>query len=285
MLLIKDRICVAGASVCEDAVGGGAGYLFAMDGASGLSGVNVMDAGSDAAWFVCGVRAGLEQALERKDARATEEILREILGNLREMYESRIQTLHTEMPPDAPSAGLALFRETEEEIEFFGLGDCVGVAEMVDGSLFIGCERMLEELDGRVINRMSEIHRETGIPTLETRAQCNDMLLEHRMLRNTPGGYWILDPSGEGLTHACIRRWKKAEVKRISAYSDGLAQLADTFHIYEDYGALHRSVTEIPLRELVDQLFAAQEDDREANLYPRLKFRDDTCGVWAEVIP
>ena len=39
------------------------------------------------------------------------------------------------------------------------------------------------------------------------------------------------------------------------------------------------------MRELVDQLFTVQEQDPDANRYPRLKFRDDTCALWAEAAP
>lgn len=285
MFLIEDHICLPGKAVNEDAVGWGRDYLFALDGASGLTGARLMSGGSDAAWFASGVRDGLCRRLDGGDRRPTAEILAEVLAELRQTYADRAAELGVPVPPDAPSAGLALFRELGEQVEFFGLGDCVGAAEKTDGSLFSSCDTALPALDGRVVATMAAIHRETGISVLEARKQCEALLLEHRMLRNRPGGYWILDPSGAGLPHARIRRWQRNELRTVSVFSDGFAQLAKPFQLYSGYEALHMAVTATPLQALTDKLFSAQEADPEANRFPRLKFRDDTCALWARVLP
>lgn len=285
MFDIKDHICAAGAAVCEDAVGWGRDYLFALDGASGLTGARLMEEGSDAAWFAAGVRDGLCRRLDGGDRRSTAEILAEVLAELRQAYEARAAELGIPVPPDSPSAGLALFRELGEQVEFFGLGDCVGAAEKTDGGLFSSCDTALPALDRQVVMRMAAIRRETGISVLNARKQCGGLLLEHRMLRNRPGGYWILDPSGAGLSHARIRRWRRDELRTVSVFSDGFAQLAEPFRLYDGYEALHMAATNIPLQALVEQLFSAQEADPEANRFPRLKFRDDTCALWARVLP
>jgi len=282
MLYLKDHICIAERAYCEDAIGWGDHYLFAMDGASGLSGSKLMGTGSDAEWFADSVRNALCRELDQCDNRSVEEILLKITDDLRKEYEKRAEELGVELPPDVPSAGIALFRENGDELEFFGLGDCVGVVELTDGTLVWQSDLRLPELDGIVTAKMAELHRETGISVLEARKQCNDLLLKHRQLYNTPDGYWILDPTGKGIPHAMKGHWKINQVRSISAFSDGFAWLVEAFGLYENYGALHQKLTKTPLRELVDQLFTAQEQDPDANRYPRLKFRDDTCALWAE---
>lgn len=283
MFAVKDHICLPGKTVCEDVIGWGDTYLFALDGASGLSGSHIMGAGSDAAWFASGVRDGLCRSLDGNDPRPAADILTEVLADLRVQYQCRLDELGMPLPPDSPSAGLALFREIGDEIEFFGLGDCVGAVQLRDDRLLWSCDEALPALDGGVVAHMEQIHRETGVTVLEARRQCNDLLLRNRMLKNTAGGYWILDLSGAGLAHARMRRWKRGEVSSVSACSDGFGQLVSPFHLAADYGALHIRMTGTPLRELVQTLFAAQAQDPDANGYPRLKFRDDVCALWAQV--
>ncbi len=269
---------------CEDAMGAGGNYLFALDGASGLTGVQLMDQGSDAAWFAQGVKTALEAHLGAGDGRPLPALFDAILPGLEEAYVRRAAELGVEVPPDAPSAGIALFREVGDEVEFFGLGDCVGVAQLRDGTVTASCDGNLPALDRGVLRRMEQIHRATGCSVLEARRQCQELLVENRKLRNQPGGYWILDPGGQGVRHARTARWKRRDLQAVAAFSDGFGQLADTFGLYAGYDQLYRAMEATPLKTLVGQLFAAQEADREANAHPRLKFRDDTCALWAQVL-
>ena len=286
MFAVEDQICRAAGDVCEDAVGCGRRFLFAMDGASGLTGSRLMDAGTDAAWFAAGVREGLCRELERDDSRPTGEILGAVTAALRRAYEARAAALGAEVPPDAPSAGIALFRELADgTVEFFGLGDCVGVVRTRDGRTSWSCDTALPALDGAVIARMAALHKAGGCTVLEAREQCGELLLRNREKRNTPGGYWILDPSGAGIPHARVLRWRSEEVESVSAFSDGFAQRVSPFRLEGDWGLLHDRMTKTPLETLLAQLYDAQDADPDGNRFPRLKFRDDACALWAKVLP
>ena len=286
MFVIKDHICLAGAQHNEDAVGWGRHYLFALDGASGLTGENLMDGGSDAAWFAQGVRDGLCRALDGGDCRSTGEILREILQGLAEEYAARARTLGRTPPKDSPSAGIALFREWPDgRVELFALGDCVAAARTAQGHLFWSCDKALPALDGKVVAQMEAMHREKGISVLEAREACGELLLRNRMLRNTPGGYWILDPSGVGVDHARVQVWAPGELESISAFSDGFAQLSAPFGLYADYGQIHEALVRTPLGQMLERLYEAQEADPEGNRFPRFKFRDDASALWAQICP
>ena len=130
---------------------------------------------------------------------------------------------------------------------------------------------------------MAQIHKETGVPVTQAKSMCTDLLIKHRGLKNTPEGYHILDPFGEGIDHACKLRIPLNEVKSVSVFSDGFAQLSEVFGVFDDFAQLHAALGDTPLSELCHKLFALQDNDPECNAHPRFKLRDDTCAVFAEV--
>lgn len=285
MFNIKDAICVGGnpSKPCEDAIGYNDSYAFAIDGASVLSGVNIVDERSDAAWFATQIKDHLCRHLDKESQIPTAVLLAEIIGNLKKDYFRVAADKGLDIPSDSPSAGIALFRQVGDEIEFFGLGDCTGVIEFTDGTVEVLKDTRLCALDGTVLAKMAELHQETGIPVLQAREACNDLLLINRNKRNKDGGYWILDLSGVGIDHGLTYRWPVNSVKRVFACSDGFAQLVETFGIYKNYAALLDAVRHEDLQTLCGILFAAQDSDPNANTYPRFKLRDDTCCLWGEI--
>lgn len=283
MFEVKDSICVAGAKCNEDAIGFGKHYLFAIDGASGLTGVNFMGP-SDAAWFSHEIQDGLSKVLDNGDSRPTAEILKELISCLSESYHKRALELLYTPPKDSPSAGIAMFREWPDgSIELFALGDCTAAAQTVKGETIWSCDTMLPALDDQVLAQMAKIHQTKGISVIDAKKECNHLLIHNRNLRNTPQGYWILDLSGVGIDHARTRVWKPGELRTISVFSDGFAQLCTPFGLYLDYGVLHDVMEKTSLLQLTETLHKAQELDPEANRYPRFKFRDDISAVFAGV--
>jgi len=265
----------------EDTVAFGSCYCFAMDGASCLSGINVIDRNSDAAWMVQRVKVGLCALLDAGDPRPTADLLTEVLAPLREEYLTACRKNGIHHPEDAPSAGLALFRVRDGMLEFFGLGDCVGVAALPDGSIFSSTDTALPALDDGVIREMARLHAEEGISMQEAKRRCNQQLLENRSKRNRPGGYWILDLlSDDGLAHARQRSWPLTAPVTAAAFSDGFSQLTDTFGLYQDYAGLLSAIETKGLDLLSAALFAAQDADADCTTYPRFKKRDDTCALW-----
>lgn len=283
MFDLVQKICYPGnpQRANEDIIGYGRNYFFAIDGASCLSGVNVMEQGSDAAWMVRQVKEQLCRYLDQEDPRPTREILRQIIEPIRSAYFDTLQSKGLHQPDDSPSAGMALFRQRAGKLEFFGLGDCVGVAALPDGSFFASLDTNLVELDNTVLERMLHLHRTMGMSIQEARLACNDMLLDNRLKRNRPGGYWILDLlSDEGLDNAREFSWELTGPVRAGAFSDGFAQLAEMFGIYNSYSELFAAMQTSDLNEMFAALCKAQDADPDCNDYPRFKLRDDTCALW-----
>ena len=283
MFELKQSICYPGSGdrPCEDIVGFGRDYCFVMDGASCLSKKNVVDPRSDSAWMVTKVRDGLCALLDQGDPRPTRQLLLQVMAPIREEYLLALKNRGVDAPQDSPSAGFALFRQRNDQLEFFGMGDCVGVAKLTDGSDFCAQDSNLPKLDKQVLDQMKRIHEQTGASMAEARAACNDLLLQNRCLRNRPGGYWILDLlTDEGIYHAREETWTLTAPVCVGAFSDGFAELVDVFGQYRDYTALFEAMTETDLEEMFRHLCARQDADPDRTGYPRFKHRDDTCALW-----
>ena len=82
-----------------------------MDGASCLSGRNVVDPVSDAAWMALKVRDGLCALLDAGDSRPTGELLKQVMAPIRAEYIRACNSKGVEAPEDSPSAGFAMFRQ------------------------------------------------------------------------------------------------------------------------------------------------------------------------------
>ena len=264
MFELKQGICYPGfgARANEDAIGHGKNYCFVMDGASCLSGKNIIDLLSDSAWMVNKVRDGLCALLDMNDPRPTRQLLRQIVAQVREEYVQALQNMGIHAPEDSPSAGIALFRQRDGKLEFFGMGDCVGVAKLPDGKNFYALDNNLPNLDHQVLEQMLQVSARTGISMLEAKSACNDQLLKNRNLRNKPGGYWILDLlTDDGINNAREEVWELHEPVCVGAFSDGFSQLAEVFGQYRSYTALFAAMRENDLEEMFRRLCALQDAD------------------------
>lgn len=288
MLDLKEHICYTGfgAKACEDIVGYGRNYCFVMDGASGLGGNQIIDPVSDSAWMVKKFRDGLCRLLDQDDPRPTRELLLEVVAEIRQEYLQALERTGVLTPVDSPSAGMALFRQRDNKLEFIGMGDCVGVAILPDGSHFYSLDENLPALDQQVIEEMTALHRQTGISMKEAKQVCNPQLLHNRGLRNKPGGYWILDLlTDDGIHNAREAVWELTAPVQVGAFSDGLAQLTEVFGQYPDYISLFAAMQQEGAEKLFRHLCALQDADPELDRYPRLKHRDDTCALWGSFTP
>lgn len=288
MFALKQSICYPGfgRKANEDIIGWGKHYCFAIDGASGLSGKNVIDPISDSAWMVKKVREGLCALLDQEDPRSTQELLLEVIAQVRREYCQALQNMGVTAPEDSPSACVALFRQRGNTLEFFGVGDCVGIAKLPDGANFHSLDTNLPALDQQVLDKMAQICKETGVTMKEARKLCNDQLIQNRNLRNKPEGYWILDLlTDDGIHNARVASWELTQPVCVGTVSDGFAQLTEVFGQYPDYIALLEAMQENDLQEMADHLCAMQDADADCMNYPRFKLRDDTCALWGIFSP
>ncbi len=260
-----------GGSCNEDAAGGGSGWLYVLDGATGLTGgAPVMDAASDAAWLARETARWLDRHLP-DSGRTLEDILAEGMDRLRGQWKGPEDTL--------PSAGIALFRARGAVVEYFGLGDCAASLQKTDGSMDTWEEQALRRLDANALQQAQALAARKGCSLRQAMPGIRDILQAHRALRNTPQGYWILDPTGQGIPHARRAEVPLQECRSLFLCTDGLAQCIG-FGLADSLSGLHRRVQRDGLQPLFDQLDAQQQDDLDLQRLPRFKWRDDASGAF-----
>lgn len=261
----------------EDVCAADASFMFVIDGATGLGENDVMGTGDDARWFAETMKANIERRIHNADMPLSQ-IVREAVKEARRAYVLDVEEMNQ---IDMPSACIALFRVSEDRLEFFGLGDTCGIVELNDGEIIMISDEKLEALDQGVIREMQRISAERGIPMAESRPFVQDQLIHNRNLRNTQEGYYALDLRDVGVDHAVVRTWPLDQVKRIACMSDGFSQILE-YPGHQDIAALLDRIEHDHLKT-AEELYALQEADADCQVVPRLKKRDDATLTFARI--
>lgn len=274
MIRLSEKLSLPGGMRAnEDAVGSGETYIFVLDGATVLGDRTYMDDASDAAWLVHQTAAALERDLP-DESLGIDAILAREMQRLLQLWRG---------PADAlPSAGIAVFRLRGDKLEYFGLGDCSADVMHRDGMHCSWEEEALQALDAAALSEAMQYREETGCSAAVARKHIQPTLIRNRALRNQPGGYWCLDPSGVGIAYARCAQLPADACASLFLCSDGFAQLIG-FGEAEDPAALHEKARAVGLASLAEHLFALQEADADLRVLPRFKLRDDTSAVLAEL--
>lgn len=280
ILKLVDAVCIAGSNKNEDSVGYGKDFIFVIDGATGLRGVNIMGMRSDAEWFSNRLAEQLQVYL-RNDNLTIQEILYVSLQQIRSEYFTVLQN-YTHIQPDYPSAGIVIFRERNGYLESFRLGDCVGVVRYKSGKIALMKEENLVKLDKYAIECQVQMARMNGISVREARPLINDVLIKNRDKLNTPGGYWILEPQGVGIPYGEYRKFDLDKVESISCMTDGYFAALETYKLMKNYTEFQDRLIKGQCGRIVKEMFTVQENDMDFNKYPRFKFRDDASAVVAK---
>lgn len=266
MFYDTQALSLAGAKNNEDAVGAGKTTLFVIDGATGLNSVRCTSWASDAAWFAQ-MTAELLTAELSEDDREISEIVSGIMTKLKLLWPGKEE--------DMPSAGIAIFRVRKNTLEYFGLGDCSASVLLENGQFRSFEEQRLKALDQAALGEMTARCRECGCTMQEARQLITDTLIRNRALKNTPQGYWCLDPSGVGILHARKAVLPLEKCRSVFLCTDGYEQLIG-FGEVKTLEELHKRTIQEGGEELAKRLFALQEADIDMLKLPRFKFRDDT---------
>ncbi|HIY51955.1 MAG TPA: protein phosphatase 2C domain-containing protein [Candidatus Olsenella avicola] len=280
---ITDR----GNAANEDFVRVADSYGVVIDGASGLAGAPLFAGrfASNAQWLAHVVGAAVCEALDA-GARA-EEALEGAVSLARGELETAAGTPLAEMDPLAvPSATLALVVVGDESVELYGLGDSPMAALMRNGSLVVSTDDVLEELDARAVALMSERDPGLALTGPERRRLVDDVVRAHRLLRNTEGGYWSLDPTGAALAHLRRRSLPRDEVASVAGMSDGFwrafARSGPAAFGVADPAAELARLTPERSRTILVRLRELEASDPDYLRFPRLKRSDDASLFWLE---
>ena len=273
------NVCTrAGREHNEDAVFAGDGLLIVMDGASGLNGIHLTSEPTDARWLAQTTVALLAEKLADPQL-PINAALTETAGELRQGLRG---FGYTGDAADYPSGSVMIARQLGSDVELFSLGDCTALVQFSDGRLTCFHDDAVTRLDTAVLERAQALAGERGYTLAQALPEMRPMLVANRAKRNTPGGYWIFEPSGVGIPHG--QRWvfPQAEVRALAMMSDGFYDFAQMRG-----GPSHQQLMDMlavtPAEKLVDDLFAALEADSLRELLPRFKPRDDAAVVYAQL--
>lgn len=283
MIELKEKLCIGGISTKnEDCIGYSENYIYTIDGATGLNQVNIMENyNSDAEWLSRRVSEYLKENLENSKI-TIKAILEQAMIEIKKEFDDECIKKGLENI-DYPSVGICIFRELEEKIEVFRLGDVLGVIKMKNGEITLIQEKRLVELDEKSIAKQIRIAKEQNISVRDARSQIDDILLKHRQMMNKPNGYFILEPNAEGIDNAEYRVFNKSEIESISCMSDGFFCVVDTYACVKNYSILHEELEQKGAKMIFDQMCNKQEEDKDFNEFPRFKMRDDSSVVFATI--
>jgi serine/threonine protein phosphatase PrpC len=277
-LAISDSGSDAGGSYNDDCWGSVSTAVWILDGATGLSKERLFPtAPSDAQWFVSAVDSELRSSDWSK---ATRPLLQSVVERVRHRFHGeavgRIDQVSL-----WPLASFALIRVREGRVEFANLGDCRILWRSPDGRAVksFGSSR-ITQLDGNVVKEIERLHREGYASHELVRQAIVPMLEANRKLKNSPEGYWILDVSGEGVSHLQTTVVDAADVDTVLLCTDGYYRLVDTYHRKTDQSLLSDSANS-GISAMIRELREIERMDEQCLKFPRMKPSDDATGVLA----
>lgn len=274
-LHLIEAFCEPGGAHNEDAWGRADGCVWVLDGATGIGGHPHISEPSDAAWFSQAVNSLLAQHMAQGVAASTalEGVARDAARAAGTITDIGVFD-HYELP----CASLTLARDVAPgRVEFANLGDCRlywrapgGMARSFGTSGVAALDARMEQMIAEQLAR--------GVPVETVRAASKALARDHRKLMNRPGGYWILDLSGEGAPHVQSLELHLPPGAEIMLMSDGFSRLVDLYRAY-DLDGLMDAARARGLAPLYEQLRNIEAEDPECRTFARNKVRDDATAV------
>lgn len=197
MFEIISAITKPGGQCNEDAILVSRKYMVVVDGATGLEKIHLTNAESDAAWMSHRLCDLLEEYLPN-----THMSLVNILGKAARAIKRELDGFgYTAHPKAYPSASVAIVRQGGKLLECLTLGDAP-IFLALSSQVKVIYDNSVALRDSAVIDRMIEIHKQTGRDISETRQEVSDLLLKNRRQMNKPGACYIFEPTGRGIKHS-----------------------------------------------------------------------------------
>ena len=243
-----------------------------VDGATGLTKVNLVKGESDASWYS---RTLAEQTIELLEDHElpTVDALRRAGEIVADEYLSMpgAKGLARE---DLPNGSVSVLRWVGDEMEVCMLGDCTAAVVLRDGVVRVIHDPTLDELDKQNYERMYRYASDNGTTMAQARRAINDHFIENRLKMNEPGGYWAADVTCRGFGHELVERFPLGEVAGAFMCSDGYAAAVE-MGVVRDIGDLARGVLAGDGPRIANELRAAEREDEGLWRVHRSKISDD----------
>jgi hypothetical protein len=267
-------------AINEDGLGffGDAGDVSAawiFDGVTGINGENYLGGGTDAAWFVAKAHdhlralAGLELPLR--------EILSKLVKALIGDFKAAAKALNLPKDYDPPAACLILLKRYGETWQALRLGDSCLLARGNDG-LHMSVAASPNNAFDRWLSTEALKRRDAGMLDIkELLAEFRPQLMQGRKLRNSPGGYGILEASPSAMEFA--EYFDLGTPREMLLCTDGYYRAVDYYALHSDESLLDASLASGGVDRVLDSIRAVEASDPACVKYLRFKPADDATAV------
>ena len=267
-------------SINEDGWGflgksGNVGAAWVFDGVTGINGKNFLGGTTDAAWFVAKAHAHLLQ-LAGLDL-PLPEILARLVKFLIRDFQIAAEGLDIPKDFDPPAACLILLKRYRETWKALRLGDSCLLARDGDGAHTIHSASPNNILDHWLSTEAAK-RRSAGVLDIKALvAEFRPKLLQGRKLRNTPGGYSILEAKEVATKFAeYLDLGTPAE---ILICTDGYYRAVDHYGLHTDETLIEASSGNDGVAGVLASLRAIEASDPACQTYIRFKPADDATAV------
>lgn len=252
------------------------GCAVLVDGATGLTKVNLVAGESDASWYARhlsrSILAHLDTSPGLDHARVTEALVAagaEVADAYRRFPGARdLERI------DDPNGSVVVLSWDDTSVLVTLLGDCTAVVGLRDQTCHELHDNTLTLLDDENYERMYAYATENGTTMAQARRALNPRFIDNRLKMNEPGGYWAADISCRGMTHATTSVFPARDVSWLLACSDGYAAAID-MGVVPDACELGRQVAAGQGQKIEELLRVAEREDAGCWRVHRSKTSDD----------
>lgn len=269
------RLC-GGRGVNEDTWGYTTHSAWVMDGSTGVTDHQFSEEKSDGLWFVQRMNDRLSTRMN--DSSPLSDIVHGCIDDVATEYAELTANADVEKAAQ-PSGTIAIARWTDEMLEYFILGDCNMIVTRSSGETTAILGEGPQCLDRMSIERLQELMHEQDYTYEAAREEVRTLVKDHRQIKNTEGGYWILGFSPEAVSHAMTGTISLADIETVHLFSDGFKPLVTTFDLFVDWAAATEYLQTNGSDRAVRLLRAVEASDPQCETYPRLKPHDDVVLV------
>ena len=250
-----------------------AAWIF--DGVTGINGQNFLGGGTDAAWFVAKAHdhlralAGLELPLR--------EVLSKLVQALIVDFKAVAKALNLPKDYDPPAACLILLKRYGETWQALRLGDSCLLARGSDG-LHMSVAASPNTAFDHWLSSEALKRRDAGMLDIkELLAKFRPQLMEGRKLRNTLGGYGILEASPSAMEFA--EYFDLGAPREILLCTDGYYRAVDYYGLHSEEGLVDASLASGGVNTVLNHIRSVEAADPTCVKYLRFKPSDDATAV------
>ena len=250
-----------------------AAWIF--DGVTGINGMNIMPAGSDARWLVDRASDHLKR-LAGED-RPLPKILESLVDGLIEDWRAARSGISIPVGYDPPAACLILVKRYGNAWKGLRLGDSCLLARSSNGDHHVMTASPNNVFD-HWLAREAKARRDRGILDTEALlAEFRPQMTASRSKRNQPEGYSILEADRASL--AIPEFFDLEDIDAILLNTDGFYRAVDHYDLYSNESLISACLEEGGVSHVLHALRAVEASDASCEKYPRFKPSDDATAV------